>query len=64
MTQKRDAGSSLLWRIRKLMQTWAARKFERKYLATLKGSQLREMHELGLTMDDVRQLASRPFWRK
>lgn len=47
-------------RFRCLLRTWAAREFERPYLASMNDRQLWQM---GLTRNDAHQIAQTPFWR-
>lgn len=48
-------------RLRGTLRVWAARDFERSYLLTLNDGQLWSM---GLTREDARRLAAKPFWQK
>jgi uncharacterized protein YjiS (DUF1127 family) len=50
-----------LWgRAAAVLRLWSARDFERRYLASLSDSQLRDMR---LSRRQVREEAAKPFWR-
>lgn len=50
-----------LWdRVAAALRLWEAREFERRYLASLNDSQLRDMR---LSRQQVREEAAKPFWR-